>query len=194
MAGFTLLESLFAIGILTIGMVSMAALVAGALSGTGRSRYMGLATTLASEKLEDLNRWPESDPNVAVPTGSATAGSLTSDLTQNVTIGAISESVNYFDEVILSSASGAISETHTSLDAGGNLQYTTTSHAADGKITVSSPSSTAPSTAGTISFKRRWIIEKDQPSTGVNRITVRVTAINQSMNPPVSFQISMVRP
>jgi len=193
-AGFTLVEVLFAIGILTIGMVGIAALVASGLGGTARSGYIGLAPTLASEKLEDLNRWPANDPNVDVPTGSTTAGSLTSDVAQNVTIGSLTEAVGYYDEVILSTSGGAVSETRTSLDTNGNLQYTTTTHTADGKITPGSPSSTAPSTAGAASFKRRWIIEKDQPVAGVNRITVLVTLINQSSGPPVSFQLSMVRP
>ena len=43
-------------------------------------------------------------------------------------------------------------------------------------------------------FKRRWIIEMDQPVTGVRRITVLVTLENQQVQPPVTFQMSMVRP
>lgn len=194
MAGFTLLETVFAIGILTIGLVGIAALVASTLGGTARSGYIGLATTLASEKLEDLNRWPSQDPNVAVPAASTTAGSLTSDVVQNVTIGAVTEAVGYYDEVILSTAGGAVTETRTSLDSSGNLQYTTTTHTADGVVTTGSPSSVSPSTSGASSFKRRWIIEKDQPVAGVNRITVLVTLMNQPAGPPVSFQLSMVRP
>ncbi len=193
-AGFTLIETIFAIGILTVGMVAMAALIANALGGTSRSRYIGLATTLASEKLEDLNRWPAKDPNVSVPTGGTTAGSLTSDVTQDVTIGAVTETVSYYDEVILSAAGGSVSETLASLDSGGNLQYTTTTHTPDGNITTLAPTNTPPSTSGTMSFKRRWIVEKDQPVAGVNRITVSVTLLNQSVRPPVSFQLSMVRP
>ena len=83
--GFTLIETVVSIGVLAIGLTAMALLVANSLSGTDRSRYLGLATTLASEKLEDLNRWPENDPNVFVPAASNTAGSLTSDIVQNVT-------------------------------------------------------------------------------------------------------------
>ena len=193
-AGFTLIETVFAIGILTVGMVAMAALIANALGGTSRSRYIGLATTLASEKLEDLNRWPANDPNVTVPAGATTAGSLTSDVTQDVTIGAVTETVSYDDEVILSASGGSVSETQTSLDSSGKLQYTTTTHTPDGNISTPAPTSTAPSTSGTMSFKRRWIVEKDQPVAGVNRITVLITLVNQSVQPPVSFQLSMVRP
>jgi hypothetical protein len=55
-------------------------------------------------------------------------------------------------------------------------------------------SSTAPNTVGSIVFKRRWIIEQDLPVTGVRRVTVLVTLTNQSVQPPVTFQMSMVRP
>lgn len=192
--GFTLIETVFSIGILTIGLSAMALLVARTLSGTDRSRYLGLATTLASEKLEDLNRWPENDPNVFVPGASSTAGSLTSDVVQHVTAGAVTESVNYYDGVLLSSAGGSISETRTSLDGSGNIQYTTTTHSANGTITTSAPNTTPPSTQGTASFKRRWIIEQDQPAAGVRRITVLVTLTNQVIQPPISFQMTMVRP
>jgi prepilin-type N-terminal cleavage/methylation domain-containing protein len=192
--GFTLIETVVSIGVLAIGLTAMALLVANSLSGTDRSRYLGLATTLASEKLEDLNRWPENDPNVFVPAASNTAGSLTSDIVQNVTSGAVTEPVSYYDEVLLSSAGGSVSETRTGLDGSGNVQYTTTSHSANGTVTTASPSTTPPTTQGMDNFKRRWIIEKDQPTTGVRRITVLVTLMNQSVQPPVSFQMTMVRP
>ena len=72
-AGFSILEVLVAITVLVIGLSAMAALVAQTLGGTDRARYMSTATTLASEKLEDLNRWPAGDSYVA------TGGSLSSD-------------------------------------------------------------------------------------------------------------------
>jgi prepilin-type N-terminal cleavage/methylation domain-containing protein len=61
-AGFSILEVIIAITVLAVGLSAMAALVASSLSGTERARYMALATTLASEKLEDLNRWPSAAP------------------------------------------------------------------------------------------------------------------------------------
>ncbi len=61
-------------------------------------------------------------------------------------------------------------------------------------MSQSAPSSTPPSGAGSISFKRRWEIDLNQPVTGVRRITVLVTLENQSVQPPVTFQMSMVRP
>src|SRR5580704_2728909 len=63
--GFSLVEILVAITVLVIGLTAMAGLVGSSLSGTERARFMALATTLASEKLEDLNRWRSVDPPVA---------------------------------------------------------------------------------------------------------------------------------
>ena len=53
--GFSLVEVLVATTILVIGMAALAGLVGQTLSGTDRAlRYLSVATTLASEKLEDL--------------------------------------------------------------------------------------------------------------------------------------------
>jgi len=190
--GFTLMEVLVAITVLAIGLLALASLVASMTAGTARARYMSLAAMLTSEKLEDLNRWPANDPYVAVTSGS-TAGSLTSDVVQNVTVNGMTNDVNYFDEMLLSATEGAVSETVSGLDNSGNKTYMTTNHQPDGTIVTSASSSTTvpPST---IVFKRRWLIEKDAPATGVRRITVLVTLENQFVQPPVSFQMSMVRP
>ena len=191
--GFTLIEIVVAITVLAIGLCAAAALMAQVLGGTERSHYVGQAVTLASEKLEDLNRWPASDPNVFVPSGSTTEGSLTSDVVQDITSGGSTESVNYYDDVLFSASGGTISETYSGLDGSGNSIYSTTTHAPDGTVTTTTGTS-APSSVGSISFKRRWIIEKDQPVTGVRRVTVLVTMDNSTMSPPISFQMSMVRP
>jgi len=190
--GFSLVETVVAIGVLSVGLMSMAALMARMLSTTSRSGYMSIAMQLASEKLEDLNRYPTEDPNVAVTSGT-TAGSLTSDIVSTVTSGGESASVNYHDEVRLSATGGAASEMDTTVDGStGDTVYTTISHAPDGSVT-SSASTTAPTGAGTVRFKRRWVIELDQPTTGVRRVTVLVTLENP-VNTPVSAQMSMVRP
>src|SRR5579872_169396 len=96
-AGFTLMEVLIAMFILIVGLTAMATLVAQSLTGTDNARYLGLATTLVSEKLEDLNRWPSSDPHVVA------GGSLTAD--------SASGSINYYDDVDLSNTNGYVSET-----------------------------------------------------------------------------------
>jgi len=160
------------------------------MSGGTESKYMNLAASLTSEKLEDLNRWDSDDPQICVPTGSATVGSLTADVVQTTTCSAgASASVNYFDDVTLANVNGAVSETVSSTGAGGTV-YTTTTHAPDGSIQTSS-SATPPASA---TFHRRWIIESNSPVNGVRRVTVLVTLLDSSVKPPVTFQMSMVRP
>src|SRR5581483_10564663 len=62
--GFTMIEVMVAILVLTVGLVALSSLATATLSGTENARFGGLAANLASEKLEDLNRWPYWDPNV----------------------------------------------------------------------------------------------------------------------------------
>src|SRR5260370_4350993 len=81
--GFTLIETLAAIIVLSIGLVGMAVLMSNMMTGGARSRYMSEAAMLASEKLEDLERYPAADPNVAVTSGTS-AGSLSSDVSASV--------------------------------------------------------------------------------------------------------------
>lgn len=191
--GFTLIEVVVSIAILAVGLVAMGSLMGRMMAGTARSRYMSQAATLASEKLEDLNRWPANDPDVAVTSGS-TAGSLTSDIVQNVTVNGSTNDVNYYDETVLSAAGGAISETVSGLDSSGNKVYTTTSHQPNGTIVTTTSNSASATPFSSISFKRRWVIEKDAPVAGVRRVTVLVFLEDQSVQPPISFQMSMVRP
>jgi len=182
-AGFSILEILVAITILVIGLTGMAALVAQTLSGTDRARYLSLATSLASEKLEDLNRWPAADPHVSA------GGSLSADTS--------SGSVNYYDDIDLSNASGQVSESIAST-TGGNTTYYNVVHNSTGYVD-SAPTSSAPSTSGVITFHRRWLIESNPQVngvtvTGIRRVTVVVTLTNQIVQPPVSFQLSQIRP
>jgi len=208
--GFTVLEVMVAIFILTVGAVSVAAL-AGVMMTTGnRSKYMSLESSLASEKLEDLNRWPASAVQVCVPTGNTTVGSLTSSpgVLQTTTCpnssdgsAGASGSVAYYDDVNInytatgstdcpSSTGGCFAETVAN-QSGGSTQYTTTYHSPDGQITFSS-STTAPAN---MTFHRRWIIEADTPVTGVRRVTVLVTINSANIQPSnASIQMSMVRP
>jgi Tfp pilus assembly protein PilV len=179
--GFTIIELLVASFVLIVGLVAVAGVVGSTLNNTARSEYMTQAATLATEKLEDLNRYPTSDSNVAVPNG-VSVGTLTSN------------TAGYYDKVYFSPAAGAIVETTTSLDVNNNLQYLTTTYTPDGSISAPVAASTAPSTTGSSVFDRRWIIELNQPVTGVRRVTVLVTLENQQVHAPVTFQMSMVRP
>lgn len=186
--GFTLIEVMVAVAILTIGLMSTALLISRTLTDTDRARKMSLAALLASEKLEDLNRWPAADPHVAVP-GGGVAGSLVVDTTANVNVGGVITPVNYFDDILEGQTAGAYSETVSGVDpVTGAVVFTTTTHAPDGTVTTTvSNAAPAPGT-----FKRRWIIEADQPVVGVRRITVRVT--NNDPVRPVVFQMTTVRP
>jgi Tfp pilus assembly protein PilE len=203
--GFTIVEVLVASFILTVGVLSAAALIGSVVGGTSRSEYMNQAATIASEKLEDLNRWPASynvnagvdtgDPNVVVTNGTS-AGSLTANVVQDVTANGTTEAVSYYDEVFFNPSQGALDEVVSSLNGSGAVQYTTISAPATGMLTdpPPAPTSTPPSITGAIAFQRRWIIELNQPVTGVRRITVLVTCLNGFVQPPVSFQMSLVRP
>ena len=207
--GFTLIEVLVALCVMVIGLTALAALTAQMATGTESSRFMGLAAILATEKLEDLNRWPSSDPNVYAPAG-GTSGSLTTDApSASVTSGGVTQTVNYFDYVTIAatggtggtnpcvagSGVGAIGET-----VGSAGSYTTTYHCADGELPTQVTNTTPTAAdANAASFDRRWIIE-DNPTingttvTGARRITVLVTLNNSYINPPPKFQLSMVRP
>jgi Tfp pilus assembly protein PilV len=180
---------MIAMFVLTVGLMAMATLVAKTLGGTERARDMGLAATLTSEKLEDLNRWPTNDPDVA------NGGSLTVD----TTVGTI----DYFDDVVFATSSGVETET-ISTKTGGTTTYVSTSHSPNGTITQTS-STTAPVTTGQTAFHRRWLVEVNPtlngitltapaPLVGPRRVTVGVTLVNSTVTPAVTFQMSMVRP
>jgi Tfp pilus assembly protein PilV len=173
------MEVLVAAVILLVGLVSVAGLIGGTLGGTARSGYMNQAATLATEKLEDLNRYPTKDPVVSA------GGSLTSDT--------VSNSVPYYDEVYFNPALGGMEET-IGEDNNGTTQYFTTTYSPGGQMTTTAATSTGPSAAGQIAYKRRWIVEQDQPVNGVKRITVLVTLENTMIQPPVTFQMTTVRP
>lgn len=206
--GFSMMEVVVALAILWVGVLCAEALGVKMLATGRQSKYMSLAATLASEKLEDLNRYSPNDPQVCVPTGSASVGSLSSDsLPQSVTCppsvawstgftgtAAYNDNVN----ISLSTSSsacpnptaGCFSETVSGV-TGGNDTYTTTYHSPDGQIITPAASTTAPSN---VTFHRRWIIEANQPVTGTRRVTVLVTLLDTSVQPTVTFQMSLVRP
>ncbi len=197
--GFTLLEVMVAIFVLSVGLISTAVLAGSIMGGVKRSKYMSLSATLASEKIEDLSRWAADNPQVCVPPGAATVGSLTADVLQTTTcVNSSSGSVNYYDDVNVSLSSagdcpgtsaGCFSETVSTLNAGATV-YTTTVHSPDGSVQTTT-SNTPPAVA---TFHRRWQIESNTPVNGVRRLTVLVTLNDRTVLPPVSFQMSTVRP
>jgi prepilin-type N-terminal cleavage/methylation domain-containing protein len=179
-SGFTIVEVLVAITVLAIGLCALAGLVAQSLNGTEKARYMALATTLTSEKLEDLNHWRTVDPHVA------TGGSLTTDTTVS--------SLNYFDDIDLSNTTGQVSETIATSSG-----HSSVIHKATGEV-IPSSNTAAPTGSGTSTFHRRWLVEANPvvngiTLTGSRRVTVLVTYTAQNnSNAPITFQMSLIRP
>jgi prepilin-type N-terminal cleavage/methylation domain-containing protein len=165
--GFTLLETIVAITILTIGLLSVAALMSQMVRGTSNSRAMSTAAMLATEKLEDLNRYPSTDPNVA------NGGGLGAD------------TAPFFDTVQVSAGSGTIS-----VNTGGTI----ITHNPDGTVTNVAPAVT-PETM-TFDRRWQIEVDpvvNGAAITNARRITVLVT-LPQAGSSPVTFQTSMVRP
>jgi len=203
--GFSMLEVVVALAILSVGVMAAAALTAKMLATGHQSKYMSLASTLATEKLEDLNRYSPNDPQVCVPLANTSVGSLGQDIGPVSTTcppPGYTSNVAYYDNVSISynvssspcpnPTAGCFSETVSGL-SGGNPVYTTTYHSPDGQI-VPTTSSTAPTN---VTFHRRWIIEANNPATvvtGTRRVTVLVTLMDTTVQPPVNFQMSLVRP
>ena len=197
--GFTLMEVMVAVFVVSVGLLSAAAMTGSIMGGVKRSKYMSLSATLASEKLEELTHWPSDSPQVCVPIGSASAGSLTADVLQTTTCASGgSGSANYYDDVNVSlsgaancpgGTAGCFSETVSSLNAGATV-YVTTYHSPDGSIQTLN-SANPP---GVTSLHRRWLIEANTPVAGTRRVTVLVTFNDPTVQPPISFQMSAVRP
>lgn len=170
-SGFTILEVMVAILVLTIGLVGTAALMSTTVSSTARSHLMSTAALLASEKLEDLGRFDKNDTPVQP------GGSLAADTT------------GYFDDVQISVDNGQINETTST--SGVSTSYVQTPGAG---MTVTPNAGLPAVTSDTLTFDRRWIITNNSPTSGVRTVTVLVTATTQAIKPQVTFQMSMVRP
>jgi prepilin-type N-terminal cleavage/methylation domain-containing protein len=182
-SGFTMLEMLIAIVIMTVGLLAVTVLMSRMDWGTANSRYVGAASLLVTEKLEELSAMPPSRPEIRIYGGNS-AGSLTVD---QPPYNAGTQTISYYDDVTVTVGDGKISETRSDTSSGGEI---TISQTPDGQVSTDS----LPPASAAVSFKRRWLIEKNvsgfPPS--VRRITVRVeypTGNAQSG----AFQMSMVR-
>jgi prepilin-type N-terminal cleavage/methylation domain-containing protein len=174
--GFTLIETMVSILILTIGLVGTAALMSNSVNMGAHARYVSTAALLASEKMEDLDRFPDNDPNLAA------GGSLTADIT------------GYSDSVQISTANGNINEVTTA-----NGVTTLYTQKPDGTVVVTSGAGLPAVTPDMLTYDRRWLITAN-PTVGANiitgavQITVLVTLTNQSLKPAVTYQTSLVHP
>jgi type II secretory pathway pseudopilin PulG len=72
--GVTLIEVLFALLLLSFGLLAIAPLFAGSVKTGASSNQLGGSNTLAREKLEELIGYPATDTRLAVPTGKNAAG------------------------------------------------------------------------------------------------------------------------
>jgi type IV pilus modification protein PilV len=174
--GFTLIETMVAILVLTIGLVGTAALMSQSVNMGAHARFVSTAALLASEKMEDLDRFPDNDPNLNA------GGSLGAD------------TAGYSDSVQISSNNGNINETTTA--NGATTLYT---QKPDGTVVVTPGAGLPVATPDMLTFDRRWQITSNptvggQVITGAVQITVLVTLTNQTLNPPVTFQTSLVHP
>jgi prepilin-type N-terminal cleavage/methylation domain-containing protein len=173
--GFTLLETLIAIVILTVGLLALAGFMSKMDLASNQSRYMGNVTLLASEKLESLNKVAKSDPVLAV------GGSLTADVN------------GYNDQVAVSVGDGVFQE-----QVEGDYDPVTGKTATE--IYTQGPDGVfhndKPMAANTPVFTRRWLIENGSDvglPASTKRITVLVTAPSQGAGKPATVQMSMVR-
>ena len=100
----------------------------------------------------------------------------------------------YSDSVQISTANGNINETTTT--GGSTTLYT---QKPDGTVTVTQGATLPAATPDMLTYSRRWLITKDpvvgaNTITGAVQITVLVTLTNQTLNPPVTYQTSLVHP
>ena len=189
--GFTMVEVFVAMFVLTVGLVSLSSLPL-RLSVARRFAFLRLGCDPGVGKARGPEPLADGDPDVYVSSG--TAGSLSSDVQNSVTAPLDTETINYYDNVYITdntffqrarlpkrfSACGAWEHTPRSL---------TTRRNPDGNR----EHQRRPPVTNVITFHRRWTIEANQPVSGVERITVLVTLLNQYVQPGVSYQMSFVR-
>jgi prepilin-type N-terminal cleavage/methylation domain-containing protein len=101
--------------------------------------------------------------------------------------------VYYSDAIYYSTANSTMQETYQTA-GGATPLYTILTFSPNGAAPVVQQNQTSPPSSSTETFDRRWLIEQDQPVAGVRRITVLVTLLDQTVQPPVTYQMSMVRP
>ncbi len=182
--GFSMIEMLIATVILSVGLLSLAGFMSKMDLSTSQSRYSNAAALLCSEKLEELSGLRPGSEQISLP-----AGSSIGDLDEDTTSIIKGETISYFDEVKISAANGSIRETKVD----GEGKYQTIIQKPNGTAEQETLNTPPDDDEGTITFNRRWLIEKNVPGLPpeVRRITVRV---EYPAGPTkAKFQMSMVR-
>lgn len=72
--GLTLIEVMFALLLLSFGLLAIAPLFAGSVKTSASSNQLASCNTLAREKLEELIGYPTTDTRLSVPAGNNAAG------------------------------------------------------------------------------------------------------------------------
>jgi prepilin-type N-terminal cleavage/methylation domain-containing protein len=98
--GFALIEVMFAIVILAVGLLGLAALMASLTGNTTQSRYLGTEVMLASEKMEDLNQLDYATYKATTLAPGGTSGLVVANAAVP----------GYFDTVQISSRSGIVTD------------------------------------------------------------------------------------
>ena len=190
------MEVLVSMAVLTVGLVGMAAMVCSTLAFGTNAKYMNMANILGSEKLDNLNKWPSTDANVA-PGGSLVGPVL------------CAAGDTYCDQVTVSQTSGAdyITQTQMVFDPVTNTSNpvtTTIVHTSAGCVDTPANCGVPNPNGGGSTFTRRWQVTMNptitdaagnsSTVTGARRVTVLVSLADHVSNQPVTFQMSMVRP
>lgn len=190
------MEVMVSIAVLTVGLIGMAAMVCSTLVFGTNAKYMNMANVLTSEKLDNLNKWPSNDPNVAP--GGGLVGPK-----------ACAAGDTYCDQITVSQVTGAnyITQSQIVFDPVKNtstLVTTTIVHTSGGCVDTPVNCGVPAPNNGGATFIRRWRVTADpvitsstgapKAVTGGRRVTVLVSLVNNISKQPVSFQMSMVRP
>lgn len=183
-SGFSMIEMLIAIIVLSVGLLSLAGFMSRTEMTTGQSRYVNTAALLCSEKLEELSGLSPNSNEIRIVSGHA-AGGLTSD--ESTTING--DIISYYDQVTISAANGSIRE--TKVDADG--KYMTIMQKPNGIAKQEILTSPPADDGGTITFQRHWLIENNVSGlpAQVRRITVLVEYPSGAGK--ATYQMSMVR-
>ena len=202
--GFTLVEVLVSMAVLAIGLLSVAALIAGTMEAGTRARFMSMASVLASEKLDSLNKFPSGDISQSTSTAQ-NSNPTDQNLWPGGSLGGTTCAAGnqWCDQVTVSESGGADYETQTQYSSG-TPETVTIVHTSSGCVGTPATCGVAQPTGGGATFTRTWLITANPTitavsggsatATGTRRITVVVTMNSNAFNTPVIFQMSMVRP